>query len=281
MRKIICLSFLSLLFISVHAQEINMLSKRGVPILPEKGEFGLGVDATPFLHFAGNLLNGYDLGNNLNFFTINGMYAANSIYLKYYLADRIAIRTSLRIGANSFNNRENVVANQLIPDNTVLVTDKQSTKFTNLGIGGDYLKYRGKGRLQGYFGAGAFVNYSTVIHTYSYGNEMNSMYTSPNFYDFNAGAEVSGSNRILKDYNRLNLAVDARAIVGVEFFFAPKISIGGEMGVGFRVSNENSYKESERWIGSGLDVYKVENASDGTIGLDNFTTGSLFLMFHF
>ncbi|MBR9831853.1 hypothetical protein GYB57_06890 [bacterium] len=42
-------------------QEV-LTSKKGVPILPEAGDYAIGVDATLFLDYTGNLFNG-NLGN--------------------------------------------------------------------------------------------------------------------------------------------------------------------------------------------------------------------------
>lgn len=38
------------------AQDMN--SKRGTPILPEPGDYSIGIDAVPFLEYFGNLMNG-------------------------------------------------------------------------------------------------------------------------------------------------------------------------------------------------------------------------------
>ena len=49
----------------------DLTSKKGEPILPEAGDWAIGIDATPFLNYAGNFF-GKTTNNNaptFNFFT--------------------------------------------------------------------------------------------------------------------------------------------------------------------------------------------------------------------
>ncbi len=283
MKQITILICAMILSVGLFAQdEVDMLSKRGENILPKSGEMALGIDAMPVLGYFGDMFNG-TVGNNTNFGFINGIYNANSIYVKYYLEDQVAIRGAVRIGHQNWMDKENVMMDQQIPDPLMTVTDVMTTNRTNIGIGADYLMYRGKGRVQGYYGGGAFVNYNTWANTYEYGNAMTTEFNSPNFYDFAIANEVSGSERMLENVNAGNLGVTVRGVVGVEYFFAPKISVGGEMGLGFNTNKDvrNGYQTVERWTGTDIEVETTENANDSFIGVDTFTSGSLFLMFHF
>ncbi len=276
---IICALFLS---VGLFAQdEVDMLSKRGEKILPQQGEIALGIDALPVLGYFGDLFNGFNAGNSANFGFINGIYNANSIYVKYYLEDQVAVRGAVRIGHQNWIDKEDVMMDQDVPDPLMTVTDVYTFNSTNIGIGADYLMYRGKGRVQGYYGAGIFVNYNSWKDSYSYGNPMTTQFNSPNFYDFALGAEVSGSERILETYNNNAFGVTVRGVVGVEYFFAPKISVGGEMGLGFNTNRDGGFQTVERWTGTDIETETTEVAHDSYIGVDTFTSGSLFLMFHF
>ncbi|HNQ69200.1 MAG TPA: hypothetical protein PKN32_12530 [Bacteroidales bacterium] len=275
---LICAIFLSA---GLFAQEVDMLSKRGEPILPEQGELALGIDAMPILGYFGDLFNGFNGGNNANFGFINGLYNANNIYVKYYLEDKVAVRGVLRIGHENWIDREFVTQDQDIPDPLVQVTDVNTFNSTNIGIGGDYLMYRGKGRVQGYFGGGAFINYNSWKDSYTYGNPITTQFSSPTWWDFAAGAEVSGGERILEQYNNNAFGVTARGVIGVEYFFAPKISIGGEMGLGIMFMQDGGYQTVERWTGTDIEVETTKVANDSFIGVDNFTSASCFIMFHF
>ena len=263
------------------AQEVDMKSKRGENILPKAGEFALGIDAMPVVDYFGNLFNG-TMGNSgaFNFIpTINR--TALTIYGKYYLDDQVAIRGSVRLGHTNLYDREFVTKNMTIPNPDAKVTDVMHVNATNIVLGGDYLMYRGKGRVQGYYGGGAFFNYNSRNVNYKYGNEMTAEFTSPSYYDFTAGAEVAGSQRILSVHNNDNLGFSLRGVVGVEYFFAPKISIGGEMGLGFNISKEGGFVTTETWTGTGREVKTEEIAIDSFVGIDTFTSGSLFIIFHF
>lgn len=275
----VCALFLT---VGLFAQdEVDMMSKRGVPILPVQGEMALGVDAMPIVGYFGDLFNGFNGGNNANFGFINGIYNANSIYVKYYLEDQVAIRGAVRLGYTSNINREFVTMDQDIPDPLALVTDVNTFNAMNMGIGGDYLMYRGKGRVQGYFGGGAFFNLNSWTNKVEYGNEMTTHFNSPNSYDFGIGAAAPTASRVLETYNKASMGVTVRGVIGVEYFFAPKISIGGEMGLGFNAQNDGGFQEVQNWTGTEIEVVTTEVASDGFIGVDNFTSASLFLMFHF
>lgn len=280
--KKISLIVCALFFVSgIFAQEVDMMSKRGEKILPEQGEMALGIDAMPILGFFGDMFNGYNLGNNATFGFMSGLYANNVIYVKYYLEDQVAIRGALRLGFTNFIDKELVTANQAVPDPLVQVTDVNIVNSTRIGLGADYLKYRGKGRVQGYFGGGAFINYSAWSDIYNYGNQMTTEFQSPTYWDFSSDIQTSGSQRILKQYSNLDLGLTVRGLIGVEYYFAPKISIGGEMGLGFIVSRDGGYQTIERWTGTEREVVTTKLASDSFIGIDNFTSGSMFLMFHF
>lgn len=275
---LICALFLSA---GVMAQEFDMLSKRGEPILPKAGEIALGIDAMPVLDYFGNLFNG-TTNNSTSFDFVSGIYRSNTIYVKYYLEDQVAIRGAVRIGHTNFINNEFVTMDQSIMDPLVTVTDNFSSISTNLGIGADYLMYRGKGRVQGYFGGGAFINYNCWKNKYTYGNAMTTEFNSPTWFDFGpANAQVTGSERPLESYSNNDLGITLRGVIGVEYFFAPKISVGGEMGLGINASRDGSYTTVERWTGTDREVETTKNAHDGFVGIDNFTSGSLFIMFHF
>lgn len=272
----------SFIFVTgVMAQEVDMKSKRGENILPEAGEIALGIDAMPVLQYFGNMQNGFAGANTPSFDFLTGMQAPNNIYVKYYLEDQTAVRLGIRLHKWTKTNRERVVQNQEIVDPLVKVIDthKATNNFFDLSL--DYLMYRGKGRVQGYFGGGIQFNYWTTKNTYTYGNPITTQYTSPAWYDFANDVATSGSERPLIGFANNNIAFGARGIIGVEYFLAPKISIGGEMGITIGAGLENGYNIVERWTGTEIEIEKVKTANDGQLGFKEFTTGSIFLMFHF
>ncbi|MBQ4476286.1 MAG: hypothetical protein IJK62_12360 [Bacteroidales bacterium] len=264
--------------------EVNMMSKRGEYILPVEGDFALGINALPMVNYFGNLFNG-TAGNSTSFrtFTHTLVRTTPVLFGKYYLTDKSAIRAGLLIGVYNETNRENVMMNQQIPDPKVTVTDVMKSTETDLGIGADYLMYRGKGRVQGFYGGGISVNYTKTKATYNYGNLITTEFSSPYWYDFAAGTTTSGGPRILSQSGDRSIGVVLSGVVGVEYFIAPKISIGGEFRLGLYTGYDfKGYRTVERWTGTEREVETLpKDANDGSIAFRNASSGSLFMMFHF
>ena len=80
MKKVIFTLMIALFAVAaVTAQDLT--SKKGVPILPEKGDYAIGVDAIPFFQYVGNMFNAnaFNPGPAFNFtaptpFIIYGKY---------------------------------------------------------------------------------------------------------------------------------------------------------------------------------------------------------------
>ena len=265
--------------------EVNMMSKRGEYILPVEGDFALGINALPMVNYFGNLFNG-TAGNSASFRTFThslNLRTTPVLFGKYYLTDKSAIRAGLLIGVYNETDRENVMMNQQIPDPKVTVTDVMKSTETDLGIGADYLMYRGKGRVQGFYGGGISVNYTKTKATYNYGNLITTEFSSPFWYDFANTTTTSGGTRILSQSGDRSYGVILSGVVGVEYFIAPKISIGGEFRLGLYTGYDfKGYRTVERWTGTEREVETLpKDANDGSIAFRNASSGSLFMMFHF
>lgn len=254
----------------------DFTSKRGVYILPEAGDIGLGFNAAPFFNYMGNMLNG-SVGNNL--FT---NYIANqAIVGKYYLSDDAAVRGELRIGFNNNSNNEFIMQDASIPNPEVLVTDTRNVNATNLHLGAGYEMRRGHGRLQGYYGGMLSIDYSQTNMNYNYGNDITSDFNSP--FTTNFGGNITGTGRVTEVKNLINVGICARGFIGVEYFFAPKISIGGEFGWGpsFNITTGGEQTE-ECWTGTEIETTTVDVAKDTNFGIDtDNAAGGIFLIFHF
>jgi len=264
--------------------EVNMMSKRGEYILPVAGDFALGINALPMVEYFGNLFNGH-AGNTASFdsFTHRLVSTTPVLFGKYYLNDKTAIRAGLLIGVYNETDRENVMMNQQIPDPKVTVTDIMKGTETDLGLGADYLMYRGKGRVQGFYGGGVYLNYTKLKANYTYGNLITTEFSAPYWYDFSAGATTAGGERTLSVSGARSFGVILSGVVGVEYFIAPKISIGGEFRLGLYTGYDfKGYRTVERWTGTEREVETLpKDANDGSIAFKNASTGSLFMMFHF
>lgn len=259
----------------------ELVSKKGVPILPEEGDIALAIDAVPVFQFVGNMFNGAT-GNTISWSYFNGFGSTNSIYLQYYLEDKVSVRGGVRF-ANTHNVNQEFIVKDLtpIPDPDVLVTDVLCTDYSNVFINGSYLKHRGKGRVQGYYGAGVTFMYSNYSQNYKYGNSITTEFNSPATTDF--GSNLTSTGRVTSLSNLVSMGMGVHAIIGIDYFFAPKISIGGEFGYGvMAVITNGGQVTEERWNGIDIETETTRIAKDGNISLDNNNaSGSIFLKFHF
>lgn len=282
MKKTILLMCLAGLILSVQAQETEgMVSKKGVPILPEQGDIAVAINAVPVFNFIGNMFNG-TVGNTIGWNYMTDWTNSNSIYVQYYLEEDVSARVGFRFGNNQVINQEFVVKDVTpVPDPDVLVTDKMVTNNTNLNLGGHYLMHRGKGRVQGYYGAGVVFMYRTNSQKYTYGNPITSTFTSPETHDF--GTNLTGTGRVTDVKNIVSVGAGVQAVIGAEYFMAPKLSIGGEFGYGVMfVRNNGGTVTEERWNGLEVETEETVRANDGAINLDNTNFGgAIYLKFHF
>lgn len=241
MRKL----FLSLALISavavVNAQD--MTSKRGVQILPEADEWALGFDATPLLEYFGNLFtDSFNDGPSFDF------TRGQSIWIKKVRDEGFHYRGSLRIGFGSTSMENNI---PVVPNNndTTFVVDERSTSMMNIAIGAGFEKRRGKGRLQGYYGPELTIGFGSSSTEYSYGNAFSQNNTMPNTtIDFNNGNASGVSSRTTESVNGSTFSIGLRGFVGLEYFFAPKLSVGGEFGWGLALNSSGEGETTtESW----------------------------------
>lgn len=215
---------LILAFVTINAQaqlQPVLKNKKGIAIHPQQGDYCIGMSVNPFLNYFGNILNNSSSNNSPN------VQFANSnqlIYGKYMITNMKAYRGMFRFGINNYSIKTDVTDKTPGALATATVTDVQSYKSTSLGLGFG-VEYR-KGtstRLQGIYGYELFVNYNSGSDvTFTYGNKIEN--------------EDSGFVRNKKLNNPSNFNIGFRGFVGVEYFIAPKISLGAEFGYGMAIS---------------------------------------------
>ncbi|MES2616332.1 MAG: hypothetical protein V4613_00550 [Bacteroidota bacterium] len=245
-------------------------NRKGIAILPQAGDIGFGFSANPFLYYFGNILNGNTSNQSPNI-----TYAApnQNIFFKYMKTNNLAYRGYFRIGLNSNTNNTNVADKTPGSQANAVVKDVQKTKNNIIGLGFGIEKRRGQTRVQGYYGGEFFINYNSGFDTKTkYGNSIQ--------------YEDTGviRNTILNSASTFTIGV--RGFAGVEYFIAPKISIGGELGYGpsfnFRSSNEIT-TESYDFPSSTLTTTKVSTSprsSGFSLDTDNYN-GIIKLLFYF
>lgn len=294
------IAVLAFSFATAGAQSLT--SKNGVVILPEQGEWSIGIDATPFLNYAGNFLS--SAGNTAP--TQDFLNANQTIIGKYFKTDKMAYRGILRIGLNSTNMTANVAqfgaVAPIYPALPLLVEDTYTEKRSFVGLGGGLEWRRGTTRLQGYYGGDLMVSFSNSGREFTYGNALNDS-TSVNFLTTDFSTEDEGSYNIGNDtygntarYNSVKdgsvFGLTLRGFAGVEYFIFPKISLAGEFGWGVTfASMGGSTVELESVGNNGTDnvvgTQTLETPKGSRFGLDtdrNLTgtaTGALRLNFHF
>lgn len=288
---------------SAFAQDLT--SKKGEPILPEAGDWSIGVDATPFLNYVGNLMNGSNSAP-----TWNHLNANNTIVGKMFKDEKTAYRGILRIGLNSWTDIQKVAqptsSTINYPNLPPMVEDKAKYSTTFVGLGAGMEMRRGKTRLQGYYGADAMFWMSSAKRTYEYGNALNptgtpainvsdsyDWSTDPNFGGNITTDAYGNAARITEWKSGSSIGFGVRGFIGAEYFVFPKISIAGEFGWGIGITTgakSSTTMESNGFNGSAMQAgtMTIEGGkSGGSFWVDTdrnlFGTGngSLRLNFHF
>ena len=278
----------------------DLTSKKGEPILPEAGDWAIGMDASPFLKYAGNMLSG---GGTNAAPTADFLNANNTIIGKYFVDEKTAYRGILRIGMNSqhaYNNVGSVTGSApTYPTLPTMVQDKASMSSTFIGLGGGMEMRRGKTRLQGYYGADAMLWLSSSSKKFTYGNALSATNAagagdtdwSATAYGPNHGTDVgyASGNRVTSWKSGTTFGIGVRGFIGAEYFIFPKISLAGEFGWGIGLSMTGaSTTATESWGGTGsLGTQSVTGNKSGTFWIDTDQskfgtgTGTLRLNVHF
>jgi len=275
MKKItLLIASFTILCFSLQAQE-ELVSKKGFKILPEAGDIALGVDFAPFINTL-NFMGGTSTGPRMSFG--DGL----SIFGKYYAKEDLAFR--IKLAVNHVSNTENgyVIDQSIVgPGDGDVVMDEATFSYSRMSLGLGIEKRRGHGRLQGYYGADLFFELTDgaagkVNSNYSveYANPYDAFHIDPSSTDFINGGSFDNPKRITEVEQGYAMGFGLRAFIGVEYFIAPKISIGGELGWGaaYQIGFDGS-TTSEEWFEDKVRTTTVKNG-----GLDDQfiigTTGS-------
>lgn len=276
----------------------GLTSKKGEPILPEAGDWAIGIDATPFLNYAGNFF-GKQNSNTAptwNFQSLNSM-----ILGKYFVEANKAYRAGIRLGFGSETQRKMVIDRSKAPstltvfpsaDPMVENTWKRSER--NIGITGGLELRKGKTRLQGYYGGEVGIYLAGGKDKFTYGNAL-----APNAsYPVNVDPvddAFAGANNINTNPPIQGVVSDARALeikwgsifgfglrgfIGAEYFILPKMSIGGEFGWGILFSSIGKSKTTWEAVGNPgnltVGTTVVEGSKQGSFSLDTDNLNNLF-----
>lgn len=236
---------------SVSAQDLT--SKKGTPILPEAGEWSIGVGANSTLEYFGNLMNG---NNNAPTFD----WANDQIITGKMMKDaNTAYRAYVRLGLGSTKAADQEVT---FPGGGPVVDSIEvKNSATNIALGAGLQKYRGKGRLRGIYGAEAMIMLSSAKETWD-------------------GTDETLGAISIEDKAGSTFGLGLRAFIGAEYFFAPKMSVGGEFGWGLMLQSTGEGEISGSIDGDAIDPIKTGKSSSFGIDTDNFN-GSIILNLYF
>jgi hypothetical protein len=297
MKKMLSLFIVVVLFGTSILNAQVLTSKKGTPILPAAGDYVIGIGATPLLDFAGNLIK-INSGNSYSSDAAwNSIRNDNTVYLKYFLDDKTAVRARLRINKTSRKETSFVTKNQSPNiDPFQYVEDSWVHNTTNILISGGLEKRRGYGRLQGFYGAEVSLAITgAATDKYTYGNDLDATYTNPNRTNFN-GNVIWGfpTTYATEVKTKAAFGFGVGVFAGVEYFVLPKISIGGEFGwsIGMNLSQSNGERtqDMEYWgtppgstsTTNGVQKVTTKGGKTSYFNIDNSQTGgNLFLLFHF
>ena len=249
----------------------DLMSKDGHKMLPEAGDIGLGFDANPLFNYVGNMFNG-STGNSFNAGWENGNQA---IMGKYFLDANKAIRGSVRLGFGSNT------ANQLVTDVTSTATpaaevnDSWKSSYNAITLGGGMEFRRGHNKLQGYYGGQMLISLGGSKDAYTYGNALSATNT--------AHTSSFGQAAGLMETKNSTFGFGLQGFIGVEYFFAPKISVSAEYGWGLGFNSVADGTASvEAWNGTAAETTSSTVAGSSSFGIDTDNNGgAIRLMFHF
>jgi hypothetical protein len=269
MRKFFLSIALASAVVVVNAQD--MTSKRGVQILPESDEWAIGIDASPILRYFGNLFT--QSSNNAPSFNFTD---GQTIWFKKVRDEGFHYRGMLRIGFGGETTTEQSVMFQVTPPPIpTYVDDELKESEMNIALGAGFEIRRGKGRLQGYYGPELIIEFGSSSEEYTYGNAFSQDNTMPAFTNFGSN-DLGGGNRVTERDFGSTFGLTLRGFVGLEYFFAPKLSVGGEFGWGLKFkSTGDAERTVEQLNDTGTaGVTRVEpEGSSSSFGIDTDNLG--------
>ncbi|MDR1416849.1 MAG: hypothetical protein LBJ57_05475 [Prevotellaceae bacterium] len=245
--------------------------------LPVAGDYSLGVDATPFLTYAGALLsNG---GATAPTFGLKDQ----GFYGKYFLKDNRAIRAKLKLNAYRESFKESVRNDEVFASNpSATVVDNMKNVRTDVELYLGYELRRGHGRVQGFWGGELGFGLGRGKTAYEYGNPMTVANPTPSSASF-AGAQ---NGRSIKNKRGMDFRFSLGAFVGVEYFVASHLSLGGELNLALAASTHGQDELTRQRVENGaVNEFTVRSRNVGDLassfGVKTLVGGNIFMLFYF
>lgn len=282
-RKVL---FVASLFLATatFAQD-GLTSKKGEAYLPEAGDWALGFDAAPFIGYFGDFANGYAGGNSMNAAWLSSDSITNmAIVGKYFKDETTAYRGKLRIGFGS-TNKDFIGFYDADADpttNQVEYTNSAKTSNFNIVLGGGIEKRRGNTRIQGYYGGELLIALGSSSESWDYGRAYTADWSADEVMP-NGTILGFGDQRVTERKAGSTFAFGLRGFVGVEWFIAPKVSLGAEYGWGLGFASTGEGEETVEYWGfaenstatePSLQSETIKTGGSSTFQLDTDNNGS-------
>ena len=270
----------------IKKERIIIKDKNTESYLPQAGDFAIGIDASPFINLVGNIIRINDNTGPFYDPSAFNFVDGTSIYGKYFLTNNTAVRAKLSINMSTqtLNNLVDDDSNTTDPNAKVTDTWKNSQNGFGLGLG--YELRKGKNRLQAFYGGEVNLNFSGGSKDeYTYGNSMNNNDSIPTTtLSFTSNFAMPVDYRVTNKKTAGGFGFGLRGFVGVEYFIFPKISLGGEFGLGFmynKVGEGEINSESWNYINHQRDTNKnlIGGSSNFNFSNDNLG-GNIFILIH-
>jgi hypothetical protein len=291
MKKIITtfsVIIFSLVSFSQEIDETNVFTnKKGQSVLPEAGDFAIGIDASPFINLVGNIVRINDFTGPFNDPSAFNFVDGVSLYGKYFLSNNTAVRAKLNINSMSRTYNNFVFDDASTTDPDARVTDTWKHAENQIGLGLGYEMRKGIRRLQAFYGGELNLNLGGGSKDeYTYGNTLGSTDSIPTTtVNWSTYFSTPVDSRTLSVKNAGGFGFGLRGFVGIEYFIFPKISLGGEFGWGFSYNSVGEGEintESWNYTDHARDTNLTEIAGSKSfiLGNDNMG-GNIFMLFHF
>lgn len=211
--------------------------------LPKTGDVAIGFSLNPLANFVGNMFNG-NTWNSLKNLAAEPMLCPTpdiaSIMAKYMLTDQLGLKVNLGFGCNIYSKNGYIgddAAMMMNPlsEAKVIDTYKVNKLSGSIALGVDY--HVGKQLpVQGVFGVGIIYALGHETHQYKYGNAITELNQTPAYSN-----DVFQSTTVFRDLHYMQgrvlsdqaedliHRVGAYASAGIEWFVAPKISLGANV----------------------------------------------------
>jgi hypothetical protein len=262
MKKIILIVLIATVLSDITYGQ-TLTNKKGQDILPESGDFAVGIDVVPIVKNAGNLF--YNSNDSIADFSPVGAF---TFFGKYVKNQKTAYRAIFRIGFQS-SKVDTLVQKAASTNPNELVSDEAKRTTSTIAIGGGIEKRKGKGRVTGIYGVEGRMALATDKTKYTYGNDLD--------------VTIQSNSQVTSIKQGTAFGFGIRGFLGVEYFIGAKLSLSAEYGWGPAVIVQGrGSKETEVVDGNTTKTQITETSKSFLFGIDNdMNGGTVALIFYF